>query len=274
MTIDAHVHCWNYNAIRDSWITDDMKILRQDHLPDHLYALFAENKIDGCIAVQADQSETETLFLTDLSKTNSIINGIVGWVDLQDDNINERLAYFSQYPVIKGWRHILQSEPDDFLTGKKFRNGIQQLAAFNYTYDLLVVHHQLKQALDFVSAFPDQKFVVDHCGKPNIRGHKIDDWKKYLKEISQYPNVYCKISGLLTETTWNDWKEADFYPYLDTVFELFGTDRLLFGSDWPVLQLSGNYLQWKDLIDKYMLQYEIADRQKIFGLNAVKFYNL
>ena len=274
MTIDAHVHCWNYNAIRDSWITDDMKILRQDHLPDHLYALFAENKIDGCIAVQADQSETETLFLTDLSKTNSIINGIVGWVDLQDDNINERLAYFSQYPVIKGWRHILQSEPDDFLTGKKFRNGIQQLAAFNYTYDLLVVHHQLKQALDFVSAFPDQKFVVDHCGKPNIRGHKIDDWKKCMKEISLFPKVYCKISGLLTETTWNDWKQADFYPYLDTVFELFGTDRLLFGSDWPVLQLSGNYLQWKDLIDKYMLQYEIADRQKIFGLNAVKFYNL
>jgi len=274
MTIDSHVHFWNFDAARDSWITADMKILRQDHLPEHLSILLTENQVAGCVAVQADQSEAETIFLANLSKKNSFIKGVVGWVDLQDENINERLEYFSQFPVIKGWRHIVQSEPDDFLSGTKFKRGIRALAAFNYTYDLLVYHHQLKPALEFVSRFPEQKFVIDHCAKPDIRNSKPDDWKMYLKEISMQPNVSCKLSGLLTETKWNEWAAADFYPYLDAVFELFGTDRLLFGSDWPVLQLSGTYMQWKDLLGNYMEKYSGEDRQKIFGLNAENFYNL
>ena len=274
MTIDSHVHFWNFDAVRDSWITADMKILRKDHLPEHLSALLGENEVDGCVAVQADQSETETVFLADLSKTNSFIKGVVGWVDLQAENINERLEYFSQFPAIKGWRHIVQAEPDEFLAGTKFKRGIRAMAPFNYTYDVLVYHQQLKPALEFVSRFPEQKFVLDHCAKPDIRDKKIEDWKTYMKEISMHPFMYCKLSGLLTEASWNQWTGADFYPYFDTVFEFFGTDRLLFGSDWPVLQLSGTYMQWKGLLDKYMEKYSEEDRKKVSGLNAEKFYNL
>jgi len=274
MTIDSHVHFWNFDAVKDSWITADMKILRRDCLPGHLSALLNENKVDGCVAVQADQSEAETAFLADLSKTNSFIKGVVGWVDLQAENINERLEYFSQFPVIKGWRHIVQAEPDEFLAGTKFKRGIRAMAPFNYTYDVLVYHQQLKPALEFVSRFPEQKFVLDHCAKPAIKDKEIDDWKTYMKEISMHPFMYCKLSGLLTEAKWNEWTETDLYPYLDTVFEFFGTDRLLFGSDWPILQLSGTYQQWKDMLDRYMEKYSAEDRQKIFGLNAVKFYNL
>lgn len=274
MTIDAHVHFWNFDAVRDSWITEDMKILQQNYLPEHLAILLKENGVDGCIAVQAGQSETETAFLAGLLKTNSFIKGVVGWVDLQDEHINERLEYFSQFPVIKGWRHIVQAEPDEFLSGTRFKRGVRALSAFNYTYDVLVYHQQLKQALEFVSRFPEQKFIIDHCAKPGIRDKKMDDWKMYMKEISMHPFMYCKLSGLLTEASWNGWTEADLYPYLDTVFEFFGTERLLFGSDWPVLQLAGTYRQWKDLLDNYIKKYSEEDRQKISGLNAVKFYNL
>lgn len=274
MIIDSHVHFWKFDAVRDSWITVDMKILRQDHLPQHLFSLLKENEIEGCVAVQADQSETETFFLTELSKTNPFIQGIVGWIDLQDEQIDDRLEYFFQFPIIKGWRHIVQSEPDGFLNEKKFLQGIQALAKYNYSYDLLINHQQLKQALEFVSKFPEQKFVIDHCAKPDVKNKNVNDWKMYMKEMATYPNVYCKLSGLLTEVNWNEWTGADFNPYLDTVFELYGTDRLLFGSDWPVLNLSGTYRQWKFLLEKYMENYTENDRQKVFGLNAAQFYNL
>ena len=274
MMIDAHVHFWNFDAARDTWITDDMKILRQDFLPQDLSAHLKENKIDGCVAVQADQNETDTTFLVELSKTNPFIKGVVGWIDLQDENIEKRLEYFSQFPIIKGWRHIVQAEPDNFLQRKNFQLGMQALSGFNYTYDLLISNKQLKESLEFVSKFPQQKIIIDHCAKPDIKNKGIADWKMYMKEIAGYPNVYCKLSGLITETKWKEWTAAVFYPYLDTVFELFGTGRLLFGSDWPVMQLSGNYQQWKNLLEKYMQNYSSADREKIYGLNAVQFYNL
>jgi L-fuconolactonase len=274
MIIDSHVHFWKFDAVRDAWITGDMKILRQDHLPQHLFSLLKENEIEGCVAVQADQSETETFFLTELSKTNPFIKGIVGWVDLQDEHIDDRLEYFYQFPIIKGWRHIVQSETDGFLNGKKFLRGIQALAKYNYSYDLLINHHQLKQALEFVTKFPEQKFVIDHCAKPDVKNNNVNDWKKDMMEMATYPNVYCKLSGLLTEVNWNEWTDTDFNPYLDTVFEMYGTDRLLFGSDWPVLNLSGTYRQWKFLLEKYMENHTENDRQKVFGINAAQFYNL
>lgn len=274
MTIDSHVHFWNYDAVRDSWITDEMKILRQDFLPQDVLVHLKENNIDGCVAVQADQQETETLFLCQLSKENDFIKAVIGWIDLRQDDIDKRLQYFSQFPVIKGWRHIVQAELDGFLQGEKFLRGIQALSNYNYTYDLLLYHTQLKQALEFVQRFPQQKFVIDHCAKPGIKNKEIGDWKMYMKEMAAMPNVYCKLSGLITETNWNKWAATDFYPYLDTVFDLFGTNRLLFGSDWPVMLLSGNYRQWKNLVEKYMQNYSANDKEKIFALNAIRFYNL
>lgn len=274
MTIDSHVHFWKYDKQRNAWITDDMKILKQDYLPEHLIQSLRRNDVDGCVAVQASPSEYETYFLVELAKTHQEIKGVVGWIDLQNQNTEERLDYFSQYPIIKGWRHVVQTEPDDFLTREDFLRGIRALNKYDCTYDILIYHHQLKAALDFVSKFRHQKFVIDHCAKPDIKTKNMDEWGRLMKEMANHRNVYCKISGLLTETNWKTWSAKDFYPYLDVVFEAFGTDRLLFGSDWPVMLLSGIYVQWKSLLEKYMEHYPEEDRQKVFGENARSFYNL
>lgn len=274
MVIDTHVHFWKYDKVRDAWITDDMKILKQDYLPAHLITTLKRNDVDGCVAVQAGQSEYETYFLVELSKTHPEIKGVVGWVDLLNKNLEERLQFFSQYTIIKGWRHIVQSEPDGYLLREDFQKGIAALAAYDCTYDILIYHYQLKSALEFVSKFPHQKFVIDHCAKPDIGKKNIEEWKVLMKEMAKYPNVLCKLSGLFTETRWKQWSAGDFYPYLDVVFEAFGTDRLMFGSDWPVMLLSGIYVQWKSLLEKYMENFIQDDREKIFGLNAVNFYNL
>ena len=274
MTIDTHVHFWKYDKKRDAWITDEMKILKQDYLPAHLLTTLKRNDVDGCVAVQAGQSEYETHFLVELSKTHPEIKGVVGWVDLLNKNLEERLLFFSQYDIIKGWRHVVQGEPDDFLLGNNFQRGIKALQAYNYTYDILIYPRQLKAALAFVSKFPDQQFVIDHCGKPDIRNKKTGEWKDLIKEFANHPNTSCKLSGLFTEAKWKEWSAAEFYPYLDTVFEVFGTDRLFFGSDWPVILLSGIYVQWKSLLEKYMENFIQEDREKIFGLNAMRFYGL
>jgi len=274
MTIDTHVHFWKYDKVRDAWITDKMKTLQQDYLPQTIAGTLRRNGVNGCIAVQADQSELETLFLVELSKSHDIIKGVVGWVDLQNEKIEERLHYFSQYKVIKGWRHIVQGETDDFLLQQAFQRGIGALRSYNYTYDVLIFPRQLKAALEFVSKFPEQKLVIDHCAKPGIADRKIDDWAAMMKEIAKCPNVYCKLSGLFTEAKWKEWSPAEFYPYLDIVFEAFGTDRLLYGSDWPVILLSGMYVQWKSLLEKYMEDFDKEDKEKVFGRNAVRFYDL
>jgi L-fuconolactonase len=274
MTIDTHVHFWKYDKDRDSWITNDMKILKQDYLPEHLIQSLRRNDVDGCVAVQASQTEYDTHFLVELAKTHPEIKGVVGWVDLQNTNMEERLDYFSQYSIIKGWRHVVQSEPDDFLLGENFQRGIRALAKYDFTYDILIYHHQLKPAVRFVSKFPYQKFIIDHCAKPDIKKKGIEEWSKQIKEIATFPNVHCKISGLLTEANWKTWSAKDFYPYLDVVFEAFGADRLLFGSDWPVMLLSGIYVQWKSLLEKYMENMTEEDRQNVFGENAMSFYNL
>ena len=277
--IDAHVHFWKYNKIRDAWITDDMKILQKDFLPQDLQPELSENSVEGVVAVQADQSEDETNFLLSLAKDFSFIKGIVGWVDLQNENIENRLLYYSQFPVIKGFRHIVQAEPSGFLKNKKFLNGVQVLKKFDFTYDVLIYENQLKEALEFVNYFPAQKFIIDHCAKPAIRDKSITDpigigWKKWMAEISKRKNIYCKLSGLITEAKWNEWDEKDFYPYLDVVFDTFGTERIVFGSDWPVMLLSGTYDKWKNLVEKYMDDFSVQEREKVFTQNAIDFYNL
>ena len=274
MTIDSHVHFWKYNKVRDAWITDNMKVLQQEYYPEHLALNLKRNGIDGCVTVQASQEEVETRFLVELSKTHHIIKGVVGWIDLRDDKLDERLQHFSEHAIIKGYRHIVQAEPDDFLLREDFQRGVKALNKYSYTYDILIYPSQLQSTLSFVEKFPDQKLVIDHCAKPDIKNRKIDEWKKWMKEIAQYENVYCKVSGLFTEAAWKDWSAGDFYPYLDVVFEAFGTDRLMFGSDWPVILVAGIYVQWKSLLEKYMEGFREEEKEKFFGLNAVEFYNL
>jgi len=272
--IDSHIHFWKYNKLKDAWITDEMKLLQNDFLPQHLQPVLKENKIDGVIAVQADQSENETKFLLELATENTIIKGIVGWVDLQNENLENKLLYYSKYNIIKGFRHIVQGEPDGFLQNKRFLNGIKALQFLGFTYDILIYENQLKEAIEFVNKFPGQKFIIDHCAKPSIKNNRIKEWRSMINEIAKNKNVYCKLSGLITEAEWAMWNEKDFYPYLDVVFEVFGTDRLLFGSDWPVMLLSGTYSKWKNLLENYMNIFSQQEKQKVFDKNAIKFYNL
>lgn len=272
--IDAHVHFWNYHKVRDAWITDEMKLLQRDFLPTDLTNEIKENNVEGVVAVQADPSENETLFLLNLAEKNPVIKGVVGWIDLQNKHVEKKLLYYSNVPIIKGFRHIVQSEPKGFLLNEKFLNGIQYLHNFQFTYDILIYENQLQEAIEFVNKFPSQKFIIDHCAKPSIKNKSIHQWKQLMKIIAQNENVFCKISGLITEAIWNQWNEEAFYPYLDAVFDFFGTGRILFGSDWPVILLSGNYLKWKKLVEQYMDPFSAEQKQKVFRENAIEFYNL
>ncbi|HLW99468.1 MAG TPA: amidohydrolase family protein [Candidatus Acidoferrales bacterium] len=277
--IDAHQHFWKYDAARDSWITKEMAILKRDFTPADLLPEMSANGIDGSIAVQTNQSEQETLFLLDIGKRNDWIAGVVGWVDLCAGNVEERLRYFSQFEKLRGVRHIVQSEADDrFLLGADFMRGIRCLAQFNLTYDILIFPKQLPAAIDFVARFPEQPFVLDHMAKPNIKsGHRSTEnmeWARNIKFLAAHRNVSCKLSGLITEADWNGWRPEDFRPYLDTVFEAFGAHRLMFGSDWPVCLLAGTYHRVREVIQKYVGEFSVAEQEQIFGGNAQKFYGL
>ncbi|MBU2902069.1 amidohydrolase family protein [Maribacter dokdonensis] len=274
MIIDSHQHYWKYDPVRDSWINDAMKIIQRDFLPSDLKPILTENNVDGCIAVQADQSETETTFLLNLATHNNFIKGVVGWVDLCDNNVKKRLEYFAQNKLFKGVRHILQAEKEDFILDQAFMDGIGELAALNLTYDLLVFPNQLKNSIQLVSKFSNQKFVLDHIAKPPIKLGEINDWKAAITALAKNPNVYCKLSGLTTEANWSSWNISDFTPYIDVVFEAFGTNRIMFGSDWPVCLLAGSYAKNKDIITSYIKQLTPAEQAQVMGLNAMDFYNL
>ncbi len=274
MTIDAHQHFWKYNPIRDRWITDEMSAIRQDFLPGQLAPILKENKIEGCVSVQADQSEEETEFLIGLAKQNSFIKGVVGWVDLCSEKINERLYYFSAFKILKGFRHVVQAEPDGFLNRKEFLFGIQQLQQHNFTYDVLIYPHQLDEAIEFVAQFPNQKFVIDHLAKPNIKQNSFDSWSNGMAEIASHENVYCKLSGMVAEADWKNWKQEDFLPYLDFVIEKFGIHRVMYGSDWPVCLVAAAYQQQLSLIGNYISKLSRNEKDLIMGGNAIRFYNL
>ena len=250
-------------------------MLHRDFLPHDLIPELQSHNIDGSIAVQADQSEAETRFLLDLASQFPQILGVVGWVDLCSSNIRKSLQRFGNCRKLRGIRHIVQAEPDDrFLLRKAFIRGISCLADFGLTYDILVYAHQLPAAVELIARFPDQLFVVDHIAKPEIRNKKTTPWCRYIREIARHQNVYCKISGLITEADWQNWSDHDIAPYLDIVFDAFGIGRVMFGSDWPVCLLAGSYSRVVDLINRYTESFSEADRANIFGLNAARFYGL
>ncbi len=274
MTIDAHQHFWHFDSVRDAWITDDMAIIRRDFLPADLEPVLAANGIDGCVAVQAAQLEEETLFLVRMAQSYDIIKGVVGWVDLQSEHLVDRLTELTKHPQIKGFRHVAQAEPNDFLMRPTFVDGIRQLAAFGLTYDILIYPGQLKAALHLVRSVPEVNFVIDHLAKPYIKKGEISRWSNFMTQIAKHPNVSCKLSGMVTEADWQSWSKKDFFPYLDVVFEQFGPDRLLFGSDWPVCLVAANYTQVKTLVEEYVLAWGEEVRAKVFGANAMSFYRL
>lgn len=275
MLIDSHQHFWRYNPERDGWITDEMSVLKRDFSPVELTRNMRESGINRCISVQANQSEEETRFLLELAECNPQVIGVVGWVDLQSDDIDKRLAAFAKSPKLRGFRHIVQAEPDDrFLLHDKFLRGVGCLARYGFTYDILIYARQLPAAVEFVRLLPEQNFVLDHVGKPDIKNKEIDFWVKGIRELANNANVFCKISGLVTEADWKSWSAADFKPYLDVVFEAFGTERVMFGSDWPVCLLAASYAQVKEIVEDYTRDLTELEKANIFGLNAARFYGL
>lgn len=275
MRLDAHQHFWHYDPVKDNWITDEMSVLKRDYLPEYLMPELAAHGLGGCIAVQADQSEKESFFLLALAEVCPAIKGVVGWVDLRAESCAAQLDYFSQFPHLCGFRHIVQAEPDDdFMLGEGFLRGIGYLKNLGFTYDILIYPRQLGAAIKLVEKYPDQPFVIDHIAKPLIKDKVLTPWEQQIKAIATCPNVYCKVSGLITEADWRAWRPDDFKPYLDIIFAAFGTDRLMFGSDWPVCLLAGSYRQVIELIEDYTRGFTHEEKEKIFGLNAMQFYGI
>jgi L-fuconolactonase len=274
MVIDSHQHFWRFNPVRDAWITEEMSAIRRDFLPEDLEPELDANGVDATIAVQADQSEAETEFLLGLAEGNRRIAGVVGWVDLRASDVEERLAHFSRFKKLRGVRHVAQAEADDFLVGQEFVRGVGRLAAFGLTYDILIYPRQLPAAIELVGKLPEQKFVVDHLAKPEMKGKKLEPWASLIREIAASPNVYCKLSGMVTEADWKNWKPSDFEPYLEVVFDAFGGERLMFGSDWPVCLVAGSYARAKNIVESYVDRNSPAAKSAIFGENAESFYHL
>ncbi|GAB2476609.1 amidohydrolase [Hymenobacter qilianensis] len=273
--IDAHQHFWQFDAARDAWISDDMAVLRRDFLPPDLQALLQHYGFDGCVAVQASQSETETDFLLELATQYDFIKGVVGWVDLRAENLGERLAYYRRFAKLKGFRHILQSEADRALMlGPEFRRGIAALSQHGFTYDLLILPDQLAYATELAAAFPNQAFVLDHLAKPLIKTGEVEPWRRNIQVLAAHQNVVCKVSGLLTEADWHNWQPTDFRPYLDVVFDAFGPNRVLFGSDWPVCEVAGGYSQTVSLLKDYLGSFSRTEQARFWGDNAASFYAL
>lgn len=271
MYIDSHQHFWNYNPKRDTWITDQMSAIKRDFYPLDLKEVLEQNRIDGCVAVQASQTENETQFLLALAEEFDFIKAVVGWVDLFADNLEQRLSHFSNFEKFKGIRHVVQDEPIGFMNKKEFQNGIAVLGNFNLSYDILIKPPQLKETIALVEKFPKQKFVLDHIAKPQISKGLDQQWADEINTLGKYPNVYCKLSGMVTETDNFKWKGDNFKVFLEVVTKAFTVDRLMFGSDWPVCLVAATYQEVLSLVTDF---YDDSDLEKVMGENAVRFYNL
>ena len=275
MNIDSHQHFWRYTAAEYPWMSDQLASLRRDYLPEHLAPLLAHAGLAGCVAVQAQQTVAEARWLLTLADAHPIIKGVVGWVDLQSERVEEQLAELAQHPRFVGVRHVVQDEAeDDFMLRPAFQRGIGKLRQFNLAYDLLVFPKQLPAAIQLAANFPEQRFVLDHIAKPLIRDGTLSPWREQVRELAKAPNVWCKVSGMVTEATWDGWRAEDLRPYLDVVFAAFGAERLMFGTDWPVCTLAGSYAQVHTLADDYTRTLTAEARAKFFGGNATAFYQL
>lgn len=273
MRIDAHQHFWKFNEAEYPWIGKGTP-LQRDWMPPDLEREAARVCIDGSVVVQARQTLEESRWLLNLADEHPFIKGVVGWVDLQSDKVEDDLVPLSKHRKFVGVRHVVQGEPAEFMLKPEFVRGLGKLKQFNLAYDLLLFPKHLPSAIKVVQQLPEQPFVLDHIAKPMIRAGLLQPWKNDIREIAKHPNVFCKISGLVTEAKLQGWKREDFRPYLEVVLEAFGEDRVMFGSDWPVCLLAASYEEVHGLASSYFDQFSADVRGKFFGGNAVKCYEL
>ncbi|MET0462961.1 MAG: amidohydrolase family protein [Chitinophagaceae bacterium] len=275
LKIDAHNHFWKFDPLRDSWITPAMEVIRRDFLPGEFHETLLHHGFDGCVVVQSDQTEQENEFQLNHAAQNSFIKAVVGWVDLRDADVESRLEYYTSFSLLKGFRHILQGETDrSLMLRPSFKNGIRLLRKYGFTYDILIFPDQLKFAKELVQEFPYQKFVIDHIAKPSIKTKEDGSWHDDIRAIAKHENVFCKISGMVTEADWHHWKKEDFHPYIDTVVEAFGPKRIMYGSDWPVCQVAATYTDMLTIVQEYFSEFSMDEQAAFFGGNACTFYNI
>jgi len=275
MKIDAHQHFWQYSAQEYGWIGPGMEILRANHLPPDLAPLLQAAEIEGTVAVQARQTLAETEWLLSLADRYPLIRGVVGWVDLCSPDAHAQLERFAGHPKFCGLRHVAQDEPDDrFMLRRDFLRGIGLLVEFDLAYDILIFPRHLSVACELAQKFPNQRFVLDHIAKPFIKDGVVSPWDDDIRRLAAFPNVRCKISGMVTEADWKAWTSTDFRPYLDVVFEAFGPGRLMFGSDWPVCRLAGTYQEVYNIVADYIRQLSEAEQAAVWGETATQFYRL
>jgi len=275
MRIDAHQHFWHYDRAQYEWIDDSMAALRRDFLPLDLRRELDAAQMDACVAVQARQSLDETSWLLSLAEANRFIVGVVGWVDLQADDVHAQLRKVGANPLLVGIRHIVQSEPNDrFLLRPAFCRGIAALEEFGLAYDILIYPRHLPYAVELASRFARQRFVLDHLAKPDIRRGRFQEWERDLRRLAACPNVWAKLSGLVTEADWHRWTPDQLQPCFDIAFDAFGADRLMVGSDWPVCTVAGEYAQVIGVVADYLAARPAAEREAVLGGNAQRFWNL
>jgi L-fuconolactonase len=275
LKIDSHQHYWIYDPVKDAWIDGTMPMLQRDFLPEEVYPQMQQAGIDGCVAVQADQSETETMYLLHHADKYDFIKGVVGWIDFKRKDIKDRLWHFSRFKKLKGFRHIVQAEKNDrFILDDDFCRGIGCLEEFNFTYDILIYPKHINYAHSFVEKFPNQRFIIDHLAKPYIKEKVFKPWEDDLSRFKKNTNVYCKLAGLATLADWNNWKAADFSYYVNKVLEIFTPDRVIFGTDWPVCLTGSTYQQTIDITYAVTDHLTESEKAKVWGGNCIKFYNL
>jgi L-fuconolactonase len=275
MRIDAHQHFWNYSAAEYPWIGAGLERLARDYLPPDLEPLLAAEGFEGSVAVQARQSVEESRWLLALAEAHPLVKGVVGWVDLRSDRVGDDLRMVAAHPKFVGVRHVVQDEPDPrFVLGEGFIRGLRQLRQHGLPYDLLLYPTQLPAAVELVALLPEQPFVVDHLAKPRIAAGAIEGWGRDIRAIARHENVCCKVSGMVTEAARQGWKRADFTPYLDVVLEAFGPERLMFGSDWPVCLLAGEYADVATIPRDYFSRLSATEQRMIWGGTAARFYGL
>ena len=273
--VDAHQHFWHYNTRDQAWITDDMSRIRLDFLPADLAPQLKQSSIDYSVLVQARQDLDEAPWLLELAQQNDFIAAVVGWVDLCSDAVQGQLERFAAFEEFKGVRHIIEGEADDrFILREDFCRGIAQLARFDLTYDVLIRPRHIKYAAEFLAKFPDQPFVVDHLAKPDIKKQKLQPWRQEMQQIAQMDNVYCKLSGMVTEASWRGWTTDDFVPYIEAILDMFGPQRVMFGSDWPVCLVAAGYEQVVQIVESYLATLSDDEQTAVMGRNALDFYHI
>ncbi|SOE20567.1 L-fuconolactonase [Spirosomataceae bacterium TFI 002] len=272
--IDAHHHFWNYNSEDFAWIDESMTAIRRSFLPPDLSPILKENGIEGSVLIQVNRDEKENEIFLQFANQNDFVKGTVGWLDLTAPNLEEKLEKYANEPKLKGFREIAQGNSDKYFPSPSFRKGVELLGKKGFTYDILVFERDLKNTLDFVESLPNNKFVIDHIAKPDIKNGSIGRWSNYMKALAQYPNVSVKISGMTTEADWNNWKKEGFYIYLDHLMGAFGVNRLMYGSDWPVCLLAAKYAEQLAILKSYTKNLSTEEQRKIFHKNAVDFYGL